>query len=876
MIKNLSFHANRYIFIYTTFVCFFLFSFLVKGQADTLKSQILNEVVISASRIKENYLKSPTSIELLTLKQIQQSPALSYFDAIENMRGIQLITPSLGFKVYNARGFTNTTNVRFVQLVDGIDNQAPHIGSPIASAMAPNDLDIRQVEMIPGVASALYGMNSLNGLVNLITLNPFESEGLSFQQKTGVNHTGGTLLGGSQHDNKTVNPKLFSETSLRYAKKLSEKWAFKTNFTYQKGYDWIANSIIDLNPNANTSVGLLGKDNVGADYVNSYGNESSNRRTLTLSGKRYVVARTGYLEEEVTDYSINNIKGDFAVNFRMGGVPLKPNHEISYIFKYAQLDNVYQRTNRFRLDNYRLSQNALVYQNSTTQIKAYLTSENTGKSYNIRSMAENIDRSFKTDNTWFTDFTNEFNNQNKQGKTTVDALTIARTVADKGRPQPNTQQFNDLIEKLGDINNWDVGAALLVKSYLLHTEGLTDLSKKLSPVLQKKGFGLLAGLDYRNYFVIPDGNYFINPKETGKTLTYSKSGGFVQLSKKFFDEKLKFILTLRGDKNQYFDLRFNPRGSVVYSLNENNHFRASYQNGYRFPSLFEAFSNINSGGVKRVGGLPIMSQGIFENSYLRKTIDDFTAAVNQDINVNKLSQNEAIFKNKNVLRKNDYTYLQPEYVNSFEIGYKGYPIGKRLFVDTDFYYNVYRNFMAQIEANVPVGTNTDSLAFYMYDRNKQARYRLWTNSKTIVKNYGGGISLTYNFYKNFTITSNTSFAKLKNVANNDGLEEAFNTPRWIVNVGINNATLTKNIGFGVNYKHQESFLWQSALASGTVPKINNFDAQLTYYLRNKGIQFKIAGTNVFNNHYVSFIAGPTIGAFYYATVTFNRLFQKSS
>jgi outer membrane receptor protein involved in Fe transport len=857
MSKYLFCYANRYIIKYIA-ICVLLFpSFIKAQQADTLKSQVLNEVVISASRIKEKYLKSSTSIELLTLKQIQQSPALSYFDAIENMRGVQLITPSLGFRVYNARGFTNTTNVRFVQLVDGIDNQAPHIGSPIASAMTPNDLDIRQVEMVPGVASALYGINSLNGLVNLITLNPFESEGLSIQQKTGVNHI----------NNGVINPKLFTETNIRFAKKLSKKWAFKTNFTYQKGYDWIANSTLDLNPIANTSVGLVGNDNVGADYVNSYGNESSNRRTLTLSGKRYVVARTGYFEEEVTDYSINNLKGDFTVNYR-----LKPNYEISYILKYAQLDNVYQRTNRFRLDDYRLLQNALVYQNPNTQIKTYLTSEDTGNSYNIRSMAENIDRSFKTDNFWFTDFTNEYNNQSKQGKTTIDALNIARTFADKGRPQPNTQQFNDLITKLGDINNWDIGAALRVKSYLLHTEGLTDLSNKLSPNLQKYGFGLLAGFDYRNYFVIPDGNYFINPKESGKNLTYCKAGGFVQLSKMFFDEKLKFILTLRGDKNQYFNFRFNPRGSMVYSLNEDNHFRISYQNGYRFPSLFEAFSNINSGGVKRVGGLPIMSKGIFENSYLRKTIDDFTAAVNQDINVNKLSQNDAILKNKDLLRKNDYSYLQPEYVNSFEIGYKGYPLGKRLFVDADFYYNVYRNFMAQIEANIPTGTNADSLAFYMYDRNKQARYRLWTNSKTIVRNYGGGISLTYNFYKNFTITSNTSFAKLKNVANNDGFEEAFNTPRWIVNVGINNSTITKNIGFGINYKFQEAFLWQSALATGTVPKIHNVDAQLTYYLRKQGLQLKVAGTNILNRQYVSFIAGPTIGAFYYVTITFNNPF----
>jgi len=82
MSKNLLCFANRYIFLYTT-IFKIVFPQLSQAQeADTLKSQILNEVVISASRIKESYLKSATSIELLTLKQIQQSPALSYFDTI--------------------------------------------------------------------------------------------------------------------------------------------------------------------------------------------------------------------------------------------------------------------------------------------------------------------------------------------------------------------------------------------------------------------------------------------------------------------------------------------------------------------------------------------------------------------------------------------------------------------------------------------------------------------------------------------------------------------------------------------------------------------------------------------------------------------------
>ncbi len=122
-----------------------------------------------------------------------------------------MLTSSLGFKVYNTRGFANPTNVRFVQLVDGVDNQAPHIGSPIGATLAPTDLDIDHAEIIPGVASVLYGMNALNGMVNLFTKNPFEHQGLSFQQKTGLNHVQST----------TASPHIFSESTLRWARGLA-------------------------------------------------------------------------------------------------------------------------------------------------------------------------------------------------------------------------------------------------------------------------------------------------------------------------------------------------------------------------------------------------------------------------------------------------------------------------------------------------------------------------------------------------------------------------------------------------------------------------------------------------------------------------------
>jgi outer membrane receptor protein involved in Fe transport len=835
----------------------------LRGHAQTLlpatptdSVRQLAEMVVTASRTPENILKSPISIELLDGRAIRQSAAPSYFDALEYVKGVQLLTSSLGFKVYNTRCFANPTNVRFVQLVDGVDNQAPHIGSPIGATLAPTDLDIDHAEIIPGVASVLYGMNALNGMVNLFTKSPYEHQGLSFQQKTGINHV----------NSATAAPHVFSESTLRWARAWRNRWAVKVNVAYQAGYDWIADDASDLNPNANVTLGLTGLDNPAYDPVNSYGNESPNRRNLTLGGKRYAIARTGYYEKEVSDFSIKNFRGDAGLYYKTSR-----GWELSYTYRFAFMDNLYQRTNRFRLEGYRTDQHVLTARNATFQFKAYVTSENTGRSYNIRSVAENTDRYFKTDNVWFADFGRSFSEAVQGGATPAQALSEARQLADAGRPLPGTPEFAAIRSQLSDINNWDIGAALRVQSWLYHAEGQIDLTKEwLARWREKAGLHLLAGVDYRLYEVVPDGNYFINPTGADANLTYQKYGGFIQATKYFWNSKVKANASLRADKNQYFALRYNPRLAVVYSPVDEQNFRISYQNGYRFPSLFEAFSNVNSGGVKRVGGLPIMSSGIFENSYYRTSVDAFQAAITNDVNLNGLTTGQAIQKNKGLIRKNDYTYIEPEYINSFEVGYKGLWLQKRLYVDVDFYYNQYRNFMAQVEVNLPKrqNANPDSLALFLSDRTQNDRYRLWTNSKTTVFNYGASAGARYRFYREFSVSGNVSFARLDRVARTDGLEEAFNTPRWITNVSLNNPSLTRHLGFGLSMRWQEAFLWESSLATGIVPAYTTVDGQVTYSLLQVPLQVKLGGTNLLNRYYTTFLAGPSVGGFYYLTLTY--------
>ncbi|GAA3978938.1 TonB-dependent receptor [Hymenobacter antarcticus] len=838
--------------------------------ADTTRKKVdLEEVVVSASKVEESFLHSPVTVEKLNARALRLTPAPSFFDAIEHLKGVQVITPSLAFKVINARGFTNTTNVRFAQLVDGIDNQAPHIGGPVGNVLGPNDLDILSVEIVPGTAAALYGMNAINGLANFQTRNPFNYEGLSVQQKTGLNHLGDPNSGA----------RLFSETSLRYAKALSPKLAFKVNGSYLRGYDWVAHDQTDINPNGNANTRLFGTENPARDPVNGYGNESPDRSTLSLGGKNYQVARTGYAEKDVVDYHLKIIKADAALHYK-----LRPGTELAYTYRVAAFNNVYQRSNRFQLQGYRLQQHALQLTSPVVQARAYFTQENTGQSYNLRSAAENIDRGFKPDAIWNRDYTTAWNAATQAGQPVAQAHATARAAADAGRPQPGTPAFQQSLDNVQNINNWDVGAALRVRANLLHAEGQVNIAEALRRAGHRlpTTLDLLVGADHRTYIVVPDGNYFVNPeqgKDPFSNLTYGKTGGFLQAGARLMNEKIRLTATLRADKNDYFSTRFNPRFTAVYLPSQQANFRLSYQSGYRFPSLFEGFSNVNSGQVKRIGGLRVMSDGVFENSYLRTSIDAFVAANTAYVNANtpanatvaqkQAINSQAINLNKRLLVKNPYTYLKPEQIRSLELGYKAALLpGRRLLVDVDFYYNTYRDFIAQVEAYVPKTLNPDSTAIYLASKNTQSRYRLWTNAQSKVYNYGGSLGLRYELAGGYLVGANTTYTRLARTESGDGLEDGFNTPRWAYNLSLSNENAYQNFGFGLNYRWQQGYYSQTFLVNGTVAAYHTLDAQISYTVPKPNLRIKLGASNVLNDYYVSYLGGPSVGGLYYLAVTY--------
>ncbi|MET0244282.1 MAG: carboxypeptidase-like regulatory domain-containing protein, partial [Flavitalea sp.] len=419
------------------------------------QTQLGKEVVVTASRVQESILRSPVAIEKLDIRAIRESPAPSFYDALENVKGVQMTTSSITFKVPNTRGFNIPNNFRFMQLVDGVDMQAATLGVPLGNAIGPTELDIASVEITPGAASALYGMNAINGMANLITKSPFTYQGLSFYQKTGLNHVGGT---GRDLSNLT-------ETAFRYAKAFNNKFAFKVNFSYMRGTDWLSDTKTDQNPNnlntANpTFPELAGNANNPAyDAWNKYGDDNGSN-AVTISGinnipgksnnQSIIVRRTGYWEKDVVNPVVDNLKVDAAVHYR-----ITEKAELSYSYRVGKMDGVFQRGNKIQLDNVLVQNHKLELKGADFFIRTYMSLENTGDSYNIKPLVDNLDiTSGGTNSVWGGKFKTSLQNDINNGVELSQALRNARVAADAGRVEPGTAAFNQLKNTIIGINNW--------------------------------------------------------------------------------------------------------------------------------------------------------------------------------------------------------------------------------------------------------------------------------------------------------------------------------------------------------------------------------------------------------------------------------------
>lgn len=826
----------------------------VQNLQFTIEKQSImgQEVVISASRVSETVRESPIAIEKLDALAIRETPAANFYDGIANMKAVDMTTQSLTFKAVNARGFNSTGNTRFVQIIDGMDNQAPGLNFSVGNIVGISDLDVESVEFIPGAASALYGPNAFNGLMTMTSKSPFKYKGVSAMVRTGLNHIDGT-------DRK---PAPLIETYIRYANSVNERFAYKFNIGYLRGQDWQANDTLNdisvVNPLLGRGVG-----NPGRDMLNVYGDEIVTTLPIGQGGSPVSVSRTGYNERDLVDYGVSSLKLDGALHYRINS-----NVEASYTYKFGQGTAVYQGANRYSIENFNFQQHKVEFQGANWMLRGYATIENSGDAFDSRFLAWNINRSWKSDQQWFTEYGGAFAGL-VPGVNAGDHAA-ARAFADRGRLVPGTPEFETERKRIASQTDFTTGARFNDQSRLYHAEGTYNFKEEI------KWMDVLVGGNYRVYDLRSNGTIF--PDTAGNTITIYELGGFVQLSKRFLNDRLKFTLSGRYDKNENFDGRATPRFSVVYSdKSGKNTFRGSIQTGFRNPSTQEQFINLNLGPIQLIGGLPAIGQSMnVYNSFTLSSVQAFGAAVQGAI-AGGMDASQAVINNRGILKRTSLQPIVPERVLVYEVGYKGM-LGDKLYIDLGAYYNEYTNFIgftrvARMNSNVD--SEFEQAAFDVVNNSASnptlRAFQVYGNASSTVTTYGAAASANYNLGKNYRLGINATYNQINQLDEGDDLVPGFNTPRWKTNVSLANTNLYKDLGFSLNWRYTESFRWDASFADGVVPTFHLVDLQFSYKLTKIKSMLKIGASNMLNNRHIEAFGGPMVGGMYYVSFVFDEL-----
>ena len=182
------------------------------------------QVVVSASKSEGVLVNAPATVSIITSETIQNSPATNIGDLLRAVPGMNVTQVSARDVNLTSRGATSTLSTSQLALVDGRSVYLDFFGMVMWDLVPTNPDEIRQIEVIRGPASAVWGANAMSGVVNILTKSPRELAAQRGNQLTiGVgtfdrNVTGRDMSAGSTF---YVNGSHAQAVDARWAYKLS-------------------------------------------------------------------------------------------------------------------------------------------------------------------------------------------------------------------------------------------------------------------------------------------------------------------------------------------------------------------------------------------------------------------------------------------------------------------------------------------------------------------------------------------------------------------------------------------------------------------------------------------------------------------------------
>ena len=136
-------------------------------------------VVISGSRVEEKLINTPATMSVITSQMIETAPTQNFAELLRSVPGLNITQVSARDINVTSRAPTGTLATGQLALLDGRSLYQDFFGFVMWDFLPVNLNEIKQIEVIRGPASAVWGANALYGVVNVITKSPREMPGTS-------------------------------------------------------------------------------------------------------------------------------------------------------------------------------------------------------------------------------------------------------------------------------------------------------------------------------------------------------------------------------------------------------------------------------------------------------------------------------------------------------------------------------------------------------------------------------------------------------------------------------------------------------------------------------------------------------------------------
>ena len=184
----------------------------------TLQVGFEDEITVTASKYEQDVLDAPATVSIISEQAIQALPTQNIGDLLREVPGVNVNQMSaLSFGI-STRAASEAMPPAQLALIDGRTIYQDSY-SAVAWNIVPSLDDIKQIEVVRGPGSAIWGANAMNGVVNIITKSPRESPGTTLSLGIGTFDRTGGVAGSDRGSLYYLNAS--------HAQALNELWAFR-------------------------------------------------------------------------------------------------------------------------------------------------------------------------------------------------------------------------------------------------------------------------------------------------------------------------------------------------------------------------------------------------------------------------------------------------------------------------------------------------------------------------------------------------------------------------------------------------------------------------------------------------------------------------